>query len=287
MHVVPFGDASRPRAAVIADSVSQAGARVTTVEVTLHRFVLAELNTHRVFSRNSASSRAIPVRKQIEAVLRDPALPIEFGSNQRGMQAGAALEGADHEAALTAWIGARDAAVAAVTELAELGVHKQVTNRLLEPFLWQTVIVTATDWDDFWAQRCSPLAQPEIRAAAEAMRAAYRASTPAALATGQWHTPYVRPDEACLAPEQRKRISAARCARVSYLTHDGRRDLAADDELYERLVEADPPHWSPLEHVATPAPDGDAPGNLRGWAQLRHVVEHARRSEAAPARRNG
>ena len=171
-------------------------------------------------------------------------------------------------------------------QLAELGVHKQVTNRLLEPFLWQTVIVTATEWDDFWAQRCSPLAQPEIRAAAEAMRATYLASAPTPLAVGEWHTPYVRPEEANLEPEQRKRISAARCARVSYLTHDGRRDLAADEQLYERLVQADPPHWSPLEHVATPARDG-APGNLRGWAQLRHAVESRRSSEATAERRSG
>jgi thymidylate synthase ThyX len=269
---------SAPRAAVIADSVSPTGQRLTTVEVTLHRFVLAELNTHRAFSRNSASSRAIPVRQQIDAVLTDPALPVEFGANQRGMQAGAPLVGEELAVALSTWMAARDAAVAAVEELVELGVHKQVTNRLLEPFLWQTVIVTATDWEDFWSQRCSPLAQPEICAAAEAMRTATAASTPRPVAMGEWHTPYVRPEEADLEPEQRKRISSARCARVSYLTHDGRRDLAADEELYARLVEAEPPHWSPLEHVATPAPDG-APGNLRGWAQLRHVVERARRSD--------
>ena len=186
--------------------------------MTLHRFVLAELNTHRVFSRNSASSRAIPVAKQLARIEADPAIPVEFGANQRGMQAGAPLSGTEHEAALATWLAARDAAVAAARSLGEQGVHKQVTNRLLEPFMWHTVIVTSTDWDGFWDQRCSPLAQPEIRVAAEAMRAAFDASEPTALAHGDWHTPYVRADDGDLDVETRKRIAAARCARVSYLT---------------------------------------------------------------------
>jgi thymidylate synthase ThyX len=262
-----------PNATVVADSLSPAGIRLTTVEVTLHRFVLAELNTHRVFSRNSASSRAIPVRKQLARVLDDPAVPVEFGANQRGMQAGAPLTGEDHDAALGAWLEARDHAVAAVERLQELGVHKQVTNRLLEPFMWHTVIVTATEWDGFWEQRCSPLAQPEIRVAAEAMQTAYEGSTPVPLALGEWHTPYLREDDGDLDAETAKHVSAARCARVSYLTHDGRRDIDKDLELYERLVTARPPHWSPLEHVATPAAAGEATlGNLRGWRQLRHEV---------------
>ena len=265
--------ATVPNATVIADSVSPAGVRLTTIEVTLHRFVLAELNTHRVFSRNSASSRAIPVRKQLARVLQDPAVPIEFGANQRGMQAGEPLTGADHDEALAAWLQARDRAVAAVEQLQDLGVHKQVTNRLLEPFMWHTVIVTATEWEGFWEQRCSPLAQPEIRVAAEAMRAARDASTPAEVGIDQWHTPYLRDDDGDLDPETARQVSAARCARVSYLTHDGRRDIDKDLELYERLVTARPPHWSPLEHVATPAEAGRTTlGNLRGWRQLRHAV---------------
>lgn len=267
---------TEPNASVIADSVSPSGVRLTTIEVTLHRFVLAELNTHRVFSRNSASSRAIPVRKQLARVLEDPALPVEFGENQRGMQAGDALAGDDEQAALAAWLQARDQAVAAVERLQELGVHKQVTNRLLEPFMWHTVIVTATEWDGFWEQRCSPLAQPEIMVAAEAMRTEYDASTPVEVGHGQWHTPYLRDEDGDLDDETARKVSAARCARVSYLTHDGRRDIDKDIELYERLVSARPPHWSPLEHVATPAEPDEAPlGNFHAWRQLRHsVVEY-------------
>lgn len=233
----------------------------------MHRFVLAELNTHRVFSRNSSSSRAIPIAKQIERVLEDPAVPMEFGANQKGMQAGEIV--ADTEGAMAAWLAARDAAVDHVRQLLDIGVHKQVTNRLLEPFMWQTVIVSSTDWENFFSQRCSPLAQPEIRLAAEAMRDAYMASSPTPVAAEGWHTPYIREDEGDLDLETKKRISVARCARVSYLTHDGKRDLDADLNLYDRLITADPPHWSPMEHVATP---GDGPGNFAGWLQLRHII---------------
>jgi thymidylate synthase ThyX len=120
------------------------------------------------------------------------------------------------------------------------------------------------------------LAQPEIRVAAEAMRAAYDASTPVAVPHGQWHTPYVHDEDGDLDDETKRQVSAARCARVSYLTHDGRRDIEKDLVLYDRLVTARPPHWAPLEHVATPATDDEAPlGNLRGWRQLRHeAVEY-------------
>jgi hypothetical protein len=264
-----------PSARVIADSLSETGVRLTTIEATIHRFVLAELNTHRVFSRNSASSRAIPVARQIEGVLTDPAVPIEFGTKQAGMQAGPALEGAERQRALRAWLGARDAAVASARELLALGVHKQVANRLLEPFLWHTVIVTATSWEGFFAQRCSPLAQPEIRAAADAMRDARSASVPAEVANGDWHLPYITDQDRAEVGDRTllQKVSAARCGRVSYLNHEGRRDLDDDLGLYERFVLADPPHASPLEHVATPAGSTDLPvGNLSGWAQLRHRV---------------
>src|SRR3954452_24195130 len=96
-------------AKVLADSVSPAGQRLTTLEATFPRFVLAEFNTHRVFSRNSASSRAIPVAKQLRRVLDDPYVPIEFGSNKPGMQAGPALAGANRDAAEREWVGGRRA----------------------------------------------------------------------------------------------------------------------------------------------------------------------------------
>ncbi len=260
---------------MVADSVSADGSRVTTVEATMHRFVLAELNTHRVFSRNSASSRAIPVARQIERVLVDPALPVEFGGRKSGMQAGPPLDDDARAAAEATWLTARDAAVDSARQLAALGVHKQVVNRLLEPFLWHTVIVTATDWEGFWLQRCSPLAQPEIRVVAEAMRDAVAGSVPRRVEPGSWHLPFIDDvDRAEVSDvDMLGQISAARCGRVSYLNHDGRRDLDDDVRLFRRFVDAQPAHASPLEHVATPAGSGQpSVGNLRGWTQLRHLV---------------
>jgi thymidylate synthase ThyX len=265
---------SEPSARVIADSLSPEGIRLVTIEAKMHRYVLSEFNTHRVFSRNSASSRAIPVAKQVEAVRNDPAMPVEFGSNKAGMQAGAPLDGEELAIAEKMWLQARDAAVDAAETLASAGVHKQVTNRLLEPFMWHTVIVTSTEWANFYEQRCSSLAQPEIRAVAETMRAAMDASTPKRLNYGEWHMPYVNDIDSDEIDETVKlQVSAARCARVSYLTHDGVRDISKDLELYERLVGAKPMHASPLEHVARPQrADEMRFGNLRGWRQLRHDV---------------
>jgi thymidylate synthase ThyX len=238
--------------------------------------VLAELNTHRALSRNSASSRARPIHKVIAEVMDDPALPVEWGRNQSGMQARERVDDGEAADADKVWLDARDAAVEAANELDDLGVHKQLVNRLLEPFLWHVVVVSATEWDNFFAQRCHPDAQPEIRAAADAMRGAIEMSTPEPVAEGGWHLPYLRPGEleelaaAGHDIEVAKRISVARCARVSYLTQSGVRDWSKDLDLYERLTTQQPPHASPLEHVATPAPEGS--GNFRGWQQLRHLV---------------
>lgn len=289
-------------AKVLADSRSPAGRRLTTLEATFPRFVLAEFNTHRVFSRNSASSRAIPIAKQLRRVLEDPYVPVEFGSNQPGMQAGPPLEGESRELAEREWLGARDDAVrrvlALVTDPGEvadddlgqvldrveeatrtrnrppqwLNVHKQVANRLLEPFMWHTVIVTATEWDNFWNLRCHPDAQPEIRLVAESMRAAVGESEPAELGIDEWHLPLIRPEdrEQVASIEDLVKVSAGRCARVSYLTHDGRRDLQADVDLHDRLLESG--HMSPLEHPARPLADGEWCGNFRGWCSYRKEI---------------
>jgi thymidylate synthase ThyX len=295
-------------AKVLADSRSPAGHRLTTLEATFPRFVLAEFNTHRVFSRNSASSRAIPIAKQLRRVLEEPYVPVEFGSNQPGMQAGPALSGERRDAAEAEWLRARDDAVRRVLHLiaapdafsadddllenlqrveaairdksrpAEwLNVHKQVANRLLEPFMWHTVIVTATEWDNFWNLRCHPDAQPEIRLVAETMRNAMEASEPEEPAEGEWHLPLVRPEdrEQVGSIEDLIKVSAGRCARVSYLTHAGRRDLDADIQLHDRLLESG--HMSPLEHPARPLTEGELAesewsGNFRGWHSYRKTI---------------
>jgi len=293
-------------AKVLADSVSPTGHRLTTLEATFPRFVLAEFNTHRVFSRNSASSRAIPVAKQLRRLLDDPYVPIEFGSNQPGMQAGPALTGAARDAAEAEWLAARDDAVrhvlgliaspenvadyddlracleAAQDQLKEpptdwLNVHKQVANRLLEPFMWHTVIVSATTWDNFFNLRCHPDAQPEIRLIAKKMREALERSVPTRLEPDEWHLPLVgeaEREEAGSAEELAK-ISIGRCARVSYLTHAGTRDLSADVALYDRLAESG--HMSPMEHVARPMTaaelqESEWSGNFQGWIAYRKLI---------------
>ncbi|TAM88892.1 hypothetical protein EPN42_08495 [bacterium] len=258
-------------ARILLDSISPQGVRLTTMEVVFPRFVLAEFNTHRVFSRNSASSRAIPTAKLIERVIEDPVVPVEWGRNKRGMSASEVLGEAEEREGLGLWLSARDAAVERARRLAELKVHKQVLNRILEPFLWHTVIVTATEWRNFFALRCTPNAQPEIRRAATLMREALDAGRPRPVERGAWHLPLIQDDERALDVERLKAISVARCARVSYLTHDGERDLERDLELYERLS-ADR-HLSPFEHVATPAEDDAFYANFRGWVQLRRSIE--------------
>jgi thymidylate synthase ThyX len=293
-------------AKVLADSVSPAGHRLTTLEATFPRFVLAEFNTHRVFSRNSASSRAIPVAKQLRRVLDDPYVPIEFGSNKPGMQAGPALSGPARDAAEAEWLRARDDAVrhvlalitspgnaagfgdlheclaAAEGSLKEppaqwLNVHKQVANRLLEPFMWHTVIVSSTCWENFFNLRCHPDAQPEIRLIATKMREARERSVPTRLEAEEWHLPLIGQAEREEAPsaEELQKISVGRCARVSYLTHAGARDLSADVTLYDRLRESG--HMSPMEHVARPMTaeelqGGEWSGNFRGWIAHRKLI---------------
>ena len=260
-------------ARVLLDSVSPAGVRLTTLEVTFPRFVLAEFNTHRVMSRNSASSRAIPTAKLIDRLLNDPVIPLEWGRNQAGMSADDVVTEEEAAEAERVWLQARDAAVEHARRLLDLKIHKQELNRVLEPFLWHTVIVTASEWENFFQLRCSANAQPEIRKPAMLMRDAIDASTPRAVEAGGWHLPLVQDDERALDIEIQKKISAARCARVSYLTHEGKREIEKDLELHDRLKSDR--HLSPFEHVATPAGDANFHAHFRGWLQMRHEIEAA------------
>lgn len=269
-------------AKVIADSINWRGDRLVTFEGKMHRFVLAEFNTHRMFSRNSASSRAIPIKKQLERVESDPAIPVEWGANRPGMQATDVLSPDDALQARARWLHARDMAVEAVRDLDGLGLHKQVANRLLEPFMWHTVIFSTTQdgLENFFDQRCtsrSPLAQPEMRAFADAVLEAYESSVPdKKVGIDVWHMPYIQPDEVDAYDMLTKiKVSVARCARVSYLTHDGVRDIDKDLELYDKLVNAKPMHASPLEHVAlagTMTSGNYCGGNFEGWTQYRHLI---------------
>lgn len=243
------------KATVIADSITR-GVRLTTMEVTFPRFILAEFNTHRVFSRNSASSRAIPVGRRIEQVRTDPFVPESFGKNQAGMQATSELTGDDATKAREVWKRVADECLRGAEELAELGAHKQHANRLIELFSWHTVVVTSTEWSNFFALRDHADAQPEMQITARAMREAHgllrgsvNASTPVPLADGEWHLPYV--DRDLIGSVDEKTLlaqSVVSCAAVSYERQSAERTAEQFRARHQSLLESR--HWSPFEHQA-------------------------------------
>ena len=255
-------------AKVIADSVNPDGNRLTTLECRYPRFIHAQLLTHRQFSRNAQSSRACPVEKMIEEVEKDPVMPIHWGKNQRGMQAKeecnewVCTEGYWPMPREDAWKMARDSALEIAREFAEAGYHKQIINRLLEPFAHITTIITATEWDNFFKLRLHEDSQPEIQRLAQVMKEAMDESDPAYAMWGGLHLPY----------DQNSVVySVACCARVSYNNHDGTdRDPEKDRKLHDFLKENG--HWSPFEHQAI-ATQGDF-ANFKGWESYRHMNDH-------------
>lgn len=281
-------------AEVVQDSVNEAGERLTTVVMTVARSALAELNTHRVGSKSSASSRAIPVKRMLAAVERAPFIPRRFSRAQAGMATDSFIDygSPEWDEAAQWWLESRDAAVKQVLRGLDLGLHKQDVNRLLEPFMLHTVVFSATEWANFIALRTAlneqgnPLAYPPIYDLAVATREALEASVPVPRPSSgddAWHTPLVSAEErAVLGAEDSVRVSVARCARASYFQPDGRVSLAdsgraMEDEiaLYERLLHPaveSAPHYSPFEHVAKAAP-GLLSGNFVGWEQERKRIE--------------
>lgn len=278
---------------VVAHSVSEGGYEIFTLQLRYWRAIHAEFMTHRVFSRNASSSRAIPVRKVLSQVWNDPAGPIHWGSNQPGMQAGGQLHGWRLKAAKALWRLAGRAACCFAWGFIKLGLHKQVANRILEPWQYISVVVTATDWSNFFALRSHPAAQPEICELSDAMQAAMKQSTPKLVRKGEWHLPYVEfengvlkfPGMLPLAQVFKKKtwksitplalcLSVARCARTSYNRHDGTPAPVWEDiALHDRMVDDMPPHRSPTEHQATPLEDGSRNKNFLGWKMYRAFIE--------------
>lgn len=232
------------------DSVTVYGERLITIVLTLPRIVLAELNTHRVFTRSSASSRAIPVARQIAKLKEDPFVPFYWGKNQKGMQANEELTPELQEQAQQVWLESRDSQVSYALRMMELGVHKQLTNRLLECFMYHEVIITATEWDNWDHLRREKDAAPEIQRAAVMMHECSDQSRPKVLDEGQWHLPFTTDEEQSAVPlEELIQVSVGRSARVSYANHDGVKDRADDLRLAARCRAA---HMAPWEHAARP-----------------------------------
>lgn len=269
-------------AKIIKDSVSEANVRLTTVQLRYPRFIHAELMTHRVFSRNASSSRAIPVDRLIQDIINDTAMPIHWGKNQKGMQAdtecdeAVILDPEDEDGGWQrehAWEGARDAAIQYAKAYSEAGYHKQIVNRLLEPFAHINVLVTATDWSNFFALRDHEAAQPEFRLLAQRIKEAMTLSIPTLLKKDDWHLPYadrqsdihdmmINNDDIRDAELERRgwshidgliALSAARCASVSYMTVEGQ-PMTWDRAfvIYDKLLADAPIHASPAEHQARP-----------------------------------
>lgn len=300
---------------ILLDSVNEVGCRLTTFELFYPRMVHAEFMTHRVFSRNAASSRAIPIEKFIERARLDPAMPVWWGKNQAGMQANEELEGYQKELAKKIWLETRDFNISQAERLSAIGLHKQVTNRLLEVWQYIGVIVTSTFYGNFFHLRDHRMAQPEIKHIAAIAHQQYKESKPRELKRGDWHLPLIHDEDRPLAQElvleqpelgmwpqaltQKLnlstdemtevlllKVSSGRCARTSYLTHDGTRELSKDVELHDRLIAGpannEPGHWSPLEHPACALSEARRVGNFKGFHQYRKMFPNEHFGESMP-----
>ena len=269
-------------AKIIKDSIAAHGKRLTTMEWEYPRFVHAEVMTHRVFSRNAASSRAIPISATIRQIMDDPAMPVWWGKNQPGMSAKEEVDNilavyreeldlhlTDLEYCKFWWLEARNSAIRCAQKLADAGLHKQIANRILEPWVNIKVVVSSTEWDNWFYLRDHEDAQPEIQVVARRSLDAYLASEPTELKPGQWHLPYV--DDVDLTLEDQLKLSASLCAQTSFRKADDSIEKAI--AIYDRLVSSKPVHASPFEHQGTPHEDRNhRSGNFIGFVQNRQLI---------------
>jgi hypothetical protein len=259
-------------ATIVADSICPLGVRLTTFQLRYWRPIHSELMTHRKFGRNAGSSRARPSQAIIDQVMTEPWGPIHWGLNEPGMQAHEELDMMAKQAAQSVWLRAAQAAASNAQSLLNIKAHKQIINRLLEPFTYIDVLVTATDFANWFALRDHEDAQPEIQELARLMKHEYLNRAPEQLLPGQWHLPYITSDDWKAAErycqigritrdmpsykeklEIVRKISVARCARVSYRAFDGTvAPIEKDLALFEQLLSKQPLHASPAEHQATP-----------------------------------
>ena len=299
-------------AKIIADSISPDNIRLTTLQLRYPRFIHAEFMTHRQFSRNASSSRAVPVEKLIKDIQDDTAMPIHWGKNIPGMQANEECDSVVNvsfgnnkytQTRLGAWEQARDNAIDSARSFNEAGYHKQIVNRLLEPFSHINVIVSSTEWSNFFRLRIDPGAQPEMQELARSIKLAMDTSEPQKLNYGEWHLPYILAEDGNSVYEKLSndgvvcdtddiepycdgyktyinyliKMSVARCARVSYMTYEMKKPTLQEDlKLYDRLLGAQPIHASPSEHQARPlwhCGKSHLTGNFRGWIQYRKTLE--------------
>ena len=254
-----------------------------TFELVYPRYIHSEFLTHRVMSRNASSSRAIPVKRMIEQVRNNPVIPPKVFMNQKGMVGETEADPVTTTAFHVLWEEAAENACKTADMMERLGIHKQHVNRILEPFQFIKVIVTATDWDNFFVLRLAPDAQPEIRELASAIyneMGRYHNKDVGVLELDKEHIvvslPYITDEDIKEIGKEEyhllMKISAARCARVSYNNHDGSKpDIEKDLKLYDHLY--DSKHMSPMEHACIRDEDYRKNANLTGWKSLRYLIE--------------
>jgi hypothetical protein len=232
-------------AKILADSVAD-NVRLVTLAVTFPRIVLSEQNTHRVLSKNTASSRAIPVKTRCDAIEANPFIPESFGKNKKGMQSDELLDAAANAEAEAIWREALADALKHARRLAALNVHKQYANRLTEPFSWVTQIVSGTCWNNYLNLRTHKDAQPEIQKAAHLIKAAMASHKPIVKKPGEWHLPLVHETSVDIATAVK--ISVVRCAAVSYEKHGVQKTVEEELARHDAMLASG--HMSPFEHQA-------------------------------------
>lgn len=278
---------------VILASAANGCPHIYTIRMRYPRPIHGEIMTHRVFGRNARSSRAVPVKTMLNEVRTIPYVPWHWGKNQKGMQASeecnelidvnhfdASMDTVDMDRE-TAWLHARDMAADIAEGFMEAGYHKQNPNRLLEPFSWIDTLITATQWDNFLWLRQHGAAEPHLQDLANLTAMAISNAEVQNLEMGDWHLPYITDEEKNqYSSEVLLKLSAARCARISYKPFNGESSIEAELNRYNLLVSDERVHASPLEHQASPDVSTDQKGwmtpdlhgNLTGWIQHRKLI---------------
>lgn len=264
-------------AKVLADSICGEN-RITTIVCTFPEIVHKQFLKHRMLSINTRSHRALPTSKVKES---SNFVPNIWTKNGKGMVASETVEGWQGSWCSDIWTAAKNDIIKRVEQLEHMEIHKEKANRLLEPFSWCTMIITGTFWlgdttpikklKGFFDLRLPHDAQDEIRQTAGIVKEVFDASNPVILTPGSWHFSFITDEEKDLTLLQKIKLNCARAARVSYLSHDGKRDLDRDYDLYDRLVNDE--HMSALEHCAQAVGDNKYYANLKGWKSWRYKLE--------------
>ena len=293
---------------VAASQSAYCDTKMTTFEIEFPRFILAEVNTHCMLEKNAASSRAIPVAKMLENLKENHATPIHWGKNQAGMVADKEVDAEIAQKAKELWESAFATVDGICYEMIDLGIHKQVANRLNEPFQIVKMVISGTEWNNFFYLRMHEDADPHFQELARCMYEAASKAEYETLYEDEWHVPYVRTYREAngkryyldnngdyISAFTARQVSASCCAQVSYRKCDDSIEKA--EAVFDKLnigSKTKPAHASPTTHQATPMnlptdvktrpdmwPEGVThidryydcwSGKLKNWIQFRKLI---------------